>query len=573
MPRDGSNIYHRPPGTDAVPDTTIESTKYNSNVADVEQDLNMPRPIVAGGTGASDAHTALINLHGEESAQFVTNYDTFPFVDGSFGSNPGATSAPLPTETWAGNCCGAFSLSPVLTARCVSNASLPTYIRQKVAGSWLAWVAQAGSSTDLDTRYVNVAGDNMSGALGVPSIELGSLSVAGWAVLDLHSSGTAVDYDVRITSQGGSATPGTGLMVVYSNGFTSQADITTWRTATPAQGYVFFGNSATKYLGYDGTNFNLVGGALAAPGFYSAAGYCSVGGTITAGGAGTTGAYYFGSSGTKYLNYDGTNFNLVGGLLNTAGITAANDITTMRGAGSGTGYYYFGNTGVKYLGYDGASFNLAGGLLIVNNGIMSNTGANTGSYYFGGAGTKYLNFDGTNFNFSGAANSGVKITPSGSYLTVYGNALGVSYIGGGSQYGIECRPTIDGTTAVAFTNSGGGLIGNIGAGASSVSFNTTSSAELKEDLKSFDAGNIIDNTEVYNFKWKASDERAYGVIAQQAIEVYPTAVTHHKLPVTAEGKEAGADDEFWGVDYSKYVPVLLQELKALRARVAALEGK
>jgi hypothetical protein len=27
------------------------------------------------------------------------------------------------------------------------------------------------------------------------------------------------------------------------------------------------------------------------------------------------------------------------------------------------------------------------------------------------------------------------------------------------------------------------------------------------------------------------------------------------------------------VDYSKYVPVLLQEIKALRARVAALETK
>ena len=31
-------------------------------------------------------------------------------------------------------------------------------------------------------------------------------------------------------------------------------------------------------------------------------------------------------------------------------------------------------------------------------------------------------------------------------------------------------------------------------------------------------------------------------------------------------------DDWWGIDYSRYVPVLLQELKALRARVAALEG-
>ena len=43
-------------------DTTIESTKYNANVADVETDLNAPRPIVAGGTGATNAADAATNL-------------------------------------------------------------------------------------------------------------------------------------------------------------------------------------------------------------------------------------------------------------------------------------------------------------------------------------------------------------------------------------------------------------------------------------------------------------------------------------------------------------------------------
>jgi hypothetical protein len=62
MPRDGSGIYTRPPGTNAVPDTTIESTKYNANVADVETDLNAPRPVIAGGTGANNAVDAAINL-------------------------------------------------------------------------------------------------------------------------------------------------------------------------------------------------------------------------------------------------------------------------------------------------------------------------------------------------------------------------------------------------------------------------------------------------------------------------------------------------------------------------------
>ena len=62
MPRDGSGIYHTPPGTDGVPDTTIDSAKYNTNVHDVETDLNAPRPIVAGGTGANNAADAAVNL-------------------------------------------------------------------------------------------------------------------------------------------------------------------------------------------------------------------------------------------------------------------------------------------------------------------------------------------------------------------------------------------------------------------------------------------------------------------------------------------------------------------------------
>jgi len=146
-----------------------------------------------------------------------------------------------------------------------------------------------------------------------------------------------------------------------------------------------------------------------------------------------------------------------------------------------------------------------------------------------------------------------------------GYAQGIGY-GGATGYGIGMRPVNDaGHNAMVFMNAVGTGIGTIGCTSTGTSFNTTSSAELKEDLKSFDAGSIIDNTNVYDFKWKSTEERAFGVLAQQAVEVYPTAVTH---TINPENK----DDEFWGVDYSKYVPVLLQELKALRARVAQLEG-
>jgi hypothetical protein len=66
MPR-VSNIYSVPPGTDAVPNTTIASVPYNTFIHDVETDLNTPRPVVAGGTGANNAANARTNLGIDEA--------------------------------------------------------------------------------------------------------------------------------------------------------------------------------------------------------------------------------------------------------------------------------------------------------------------------------------------------------------------------------------------------------------------------------------------------------------------------------------------------------------------------
>lgn len=58
MPRNGFGVYSKPAGTTAVPNTTIESAKYNQLLDDIAADLNVARPIVAGGTGATTASAA-----------------------------------------------------------------------------------------------------------------------------------------------------------------------------------------------------------------------------------------------------------------------------------------------------------------------------------------------------------------------------------------------------------------------------------------------------------------------------------------------------------------------------------
>jgi hypothetical protein len=103
------------------------------------------------------------------------------------------------------------------------------------------------------------------------------------------------------------------------------------------------------------------------------------------------------------------------------------------------------------------------------------------------------------------------------------------------------------------------------ANANSTAFNTTSDGRLKEDRQAFDAGPILDALEVWDFRWKAvpgrSVVRGHGVIAQDAQAIFPAAIFHD------EGQDT------WGADYSKFVPLLLNEIKALRLRIAALEER
>jgi hypothetical protein len=211
MPQDGSNNYQYPPGTPGIPDQTIESEAYNTFLDDlVTNDLNIPRPIHRGGTNATTAHQALINLKGEEAMQQVTNYDTFPFVAGSFYSDAGATSAPT-----AGAYTGICYLHPVpgwvtVEARSLDDATNPgtLWVRQKRSSVWSAWTQQPSGAADLDARYVNTAGDTMTGA------------------------------------------------AIFSNDLTVQGDLYTQRAAGPT-GIVKFGNSGTKYLYFDGSKFAL----------------------------------------------------------------------------------------------------------------------------------------------------------------------------------------------------------------------------------------------------------------------------------------------------------------------------
>lgn len=62
MPRNGAGIYSKPANTTAVPNTTIESSKYNSVIDDLVTDANAARPVTAGGTAATSKQGAIDNI-------------------------------------------------------------------------------------------------------------------------------------------------------------------------------------------------------------------------------------------------------------------------------------------------------------------------------------------------------------------------------------------------------------------------------------------------------------------------------------------------------------------------------
>ena len=71
MSRSIGGVYSLPPGSAAVDNTIIDPVIYNALLADLEADLNIPRPIVAGGTGAASADGALTALGGGTTGKAV----------------------------------------------------------------------------------------------------------------------------------------------------------------------------------------------------------------------------------------------------------------------------------------------------------------------------------------------------------------------------------------------------------------------------------------------------------------------------------------------------------------------
>ena len=138
----------------------------------------------------------------------------------------------------------------------------------------------------------------------------------------------------------------------------------------------------------------------------------------------------------------------------------------------------------------------------------------------------------------------------------YGNAYGI---------GLYMAPNSSATgthKAVSFRNPANGEVGSITTTDSLTAYNLTSDYRLKQDLKSINGLDLVNKIKVYNYEWKSDKTRMDGVLAHELAEVLPYAV---------QGIKDGA--EMQQVDYSKIVPVMVQAIKDLKAKIETLENK
>jgi hypothetical protein len=242
MPRNpGTGIYTKP-YPDVISDTTIESTVHNGEIADIETDLNTPRPIVAGGTGANNATQARVNLKAEVAAAQVTNYDSHVWESGSFFSNTGSTSSPNDLHAFVGTAQVYTTDYITLQARDVfDTTSVPgrVYVREKKAGVWGPWT----------TSSVGVVG-GITGIGGAPSdMYFGLRGTAPDSLFTVNNKGDGTGEDLFTVTKPG--------LVLINN---SAADVRVQLDA--AAGYnndLYFSNvdQARFLLRNDGNNFSL----------------------------------------------------------------------------------------------------------------------------------------------------------------------------------------------------------------------------------------------------------------------------------------------------------------------------
>jgi hypothetical protein len=170
MPRTGDE-YALPAGTAAVSSTLANSSHVNSRFSDLEAEQNLARPVSAGGTGATSAESALVNLGLTATAAELNILDGVTSTTAELNYVDGVTS-PIQTQ---------------LNAKQASDATLTALAA--LDGS-AGIVAQTGADTFAKRTITSTGGTvtitNPDGAAGNINLE----AATSWTLVSSSSTWT-----------------------------------------------------------------------------------------------------------------------------------------------------------------------------------------------------------------------------------------------------------------------------------------------------------------------------------------------------------------------------------------------
>jgi endosialidase-like protein len=160
---------------------------------------------------------------------------------------------------------------------------------------------------------------------------------------------------------------------------------------------------------------------------------------------------------------------------------------------------------------------------------------------------------------TGITNAGhllVNTTNDYSLLTAIGNGSGsIGYLRSNSTADrfLQFISTATGSSTMAYFEVYGAPVGSIVSNNYGTNYNTTSDQRLKDwQIQQRNYAQAIRNLWVGDFRWKKGGTADFGVRAQQAYSVFPTAI--HKPE---------NDKELWQADYGKLAPLALWGVKDL----------